>query len=148
MKGRNMGRWLPAEEVYADLAISCFLEGILDDCACGTTLRQYIARRLHCDEMRVTKKLRQNKTLAGGLIQRNFNRRHFARTRHVTPSDMDKVTSLKLAYLRFETELAQIKGKDVPASTSSLSSSAQRSPSNRMAIASLLNEAESRNRHA
>ncbi|KAF0683037.1 Aste57867_24890 [Aphanomyces stellatus] len=65
--------------------------------------------------------------------------RHFARTRHVTPSDMDKVTSLKLAYLRFKTELTQIKYKGVPASTSSLSSLAQRSPSNRMAIASLLN---------
>ncbi|RLO08703.1 hypothetical protein DYB28_004526, partial [Aphanomyces astaci] len=71
----NTGRWLITEEVYVDLAITCFFDGILDDCDNGVTLRQYISRRLHCDDMRVTKKLRRNKVLAGRrVIETNYNR--------------------------------------------------------------------------
>ncbi|KAG9399410.1 hypothetical protein AC1031_011799 [Aphanomyces cochlioides] len=107
-----MGRWLPTEEVFVDLALSCFFEGILDDCDEGTTLRQYLARRLNCDDMRVTKKLSRNKVLAGRrFIATNYNRRHFAAKRFWTPIDFDKLMSLKLAYLVFETELRQAKGR-------------------------------------
>ncbi|RHY94746.1 hypothetical protein DYB37_007193 [Aphanomyces astaci] len=107
----NAGRWLPAEETFVDLAITCFLDGILDDCDVGTTLRQYIARRLQCKEMRVTKKIRRNKVLAGRRrIQANYNRRHFFEKAHRSELDLDAATSLKLAHLHFEAELRRRKG--------------------------------------
>ncbi|RHY26841.1 hypothetical protein DYB32_007232 [Aphanomyces invadans] len=136
----NSGRWLHAEEVYVDLAIACFLDGILDDCPDGTTLRQYIAHRLSCDDMRVTKKLRRNKLLAGRrVIQANYNRRHFARKQTpLTEEDMDAVTATKLAFLAFETAYrAQKKPwrRDAELVQSTVTSAARR-----VAIPALLNE--------
>ncbi|RHY11806.1 hypothetical protein DYB25_011371 [Aphanomyces astaci] len=136
----NTGRWLITEEVYVDLAITCFFDGILDDCDNGVTLRQYISRRLHCDDMRVTKKLRRNKVLAGRrVIETNYNRRHFVRKRkHVTQADLEAVTSMKLAYLAFEAAFREQKkpwrGYVLPTSTN-LSHAASR-----VAIPALLND--------
>ncbi|KAF0683035.1 Aste57867_24888 [Aphanomyces stellatus] len=104
----NSGRWMAAEEAYVDSAISCFFLGILDDCH-GLTLRQYIAWKLHCDEMRVTKKLRETKVLAGRrFIAQNFNRKCFSpKTEPPTAAEMELLTTLKLAYSQFEVALAR-----------------------------------------
>jgi len=50
------GKWTPEEENFANRLIFEFESGSLDDCENGVTLRSYLARRLHCAPMRISKK--------------------------------------------------------------------------------------------
>jgi hypothetical protein len=50
------GKWLAAEEAYADLLIEMFDKGMMLDCVTGSTLRAYLAQKLHCNPMRISKK--------------------------------------------------------------------------------------------
>ena len=50
------GKWLPEEEEYAMLLVQLFEQGLLTDLEKGTTLRSFLARRLHCAPMRISKK--------------------------------------------------------------------------------------------
>ena len=50
------GKWLQEEESYADLLIDMFDQGHLSDCMTGSTLRAYLAQKLHCAPMRISKK--------------------------------------------------------------------------------------------
>lgn len=51
------GKWLPAEENYALLLVALFERGMIKDCIDGTTtLRTYLAQKLHCAPMRISKK--------------------------------------------------------------------------------------------
>jgi hypothetical protein len=83
MKGTHYGRWHPLEEEYMYWIILCFERGLLEDIdgrgsGCQITLRQYIATRLNCDVMRVTKRLKQGRPLTfRGVLAKNFNRRYF-----------------------------------------------------------------------
>ncbi|OQR88141.1 hypothetical protein ACHHYP_07332 [Achlya hypogyna] len=57
MLKRAHRRWTPAEDYFLRQLVDCFLAGILEEDASGLTLRQYIARELCCDPMRVSKRL-------------------------------------------------------------------------------------------
>ena len=50
------GKWTPEEEVYAEYLTSLFMQGLLPDCDIHVTLRAYLAKKLNCKPMRVTKK--------------------------------------------------------------------------------------------
>ena len=51
------GRWTPEEESYACCIIKNFERGLLQ-ISPGTSLRNYLAEKLHCDPNRITKKKR------------------------------------------------------------------------------------------
>jgi hypothetical protein len=50
------GKWTDEEVVMADFIIDAFRDGCLCDCYNGTTLRVYLAEKLHCTTMRVSKR--------------------------------------------------------------------------------------------
>ena len=50
------GKWLEEEEAYAEVLIDMFDRGQLSDCMTGSTLRAYLAQKLHCAPMRISKK--------------------------------------------------------------------------------------------
>lgn len=49
-----------AEEIYANRIVRDFNLGALPDCKPGVTLRAYLARKLHCSPMRISKKYAGN----------------------------------------------------------------------------------------
>ncbi len=55
-KDLRKGKWTPEEEEYASRIIYFVQNGILE-LPEGTTLRSYLAERLNCDPMRITKKI-------------------------------------------------------------------------------------------
>ena len=50
------GKWTAEEEAYAAVLIQHFRNGVLPDCEDGTTLRSYLAEKLECIPMRISKK--------------------------------------------------------------------------------------------
>lgn len=50
------GKWTLEEETFANRLISEFEAGFLTDCEEGTTLRSYLAKKLNCAPMRISKK--------------------------------------------------------------------------------------------
>lgn len=50
------GKWSTDEEKYASELIFAFESGTLDDCEEGATLRSYLAKKLNCAPMRISKK--------------------------------------------------------------------------------------------
>lgn len=50
------GKWNPEEELYANRLIQEFESGTLVDCEEGSTLRSYLAKKLNCAPMRISKK--------------------------------------------------------------------------------------------
>ena len=50
------GKWTAEEEAFANSLVEQFEEGSLLDCLEGTTLRCYLAKRLNCAPMRISKK--------------------------------------------------------------------------------------------
>lgn len=57
-QGRKLrsGKWIKEEEDYAELLISFFERGQVEDCENGCTLRSFLSRKLHCAPMRISKK--------------------------------------------------------------------------------------------
>jgi hypothetical protein len=57
-QGRKLrsGKWIKEEEDYAELLISLFEMGQVEDCENGCTLRSFLSRKLHCAPMRISKK--------------------------------------------------------------------------------------------
>lgn len=55
-KNISFGKWTSKEEIFAEQLISAFDKGELNDCAEGTTLRVYLAKKLNCVPMRISKK--------------------------------------------------------------------------------------------
>jgi hypothetical protein len=53
---QRSGKWSSAEESFANQLVKDFERGLLDDCEEGCTLRSYLARRLNCAPMRISKK--------------------------------------------------------------------------------------------
>lgn len=53
---QNGGKWTTEEEIYCAHLIQLFQIGGLADCKRNTTLRAYLADKLHCKPMRITKK--------------------------------------------------------------------------------------------
>ena len=50
------GKWSSEEEDYANAIITEFETGTLTDCPEGSTLGSYLAKRLNCAPMRISKK--------------------------------------------------------------------------------------------
>ena len=53
---QRAGKWTIDEESLANQLVIDFENGALEDCDDGTTLRSYLARRLQCAPMRISKK--------------------------------------------------------------------------------------------
>lgn len=53
---QRSGKWTVDEENFANQLVKDFEKGFLDDCEEGITLRCYLARRLNCAPMRISKK--------------------------------------------------------------------------------------------
>ena len=53
---RRLGQWTVEEENYADQLSRSFLSGCLIDCCEFETLRSYLASKLNCSKMRISKK--------------------------------------------------------------------------------------------
>ncbi|CAH0474373.1 unnamed protein product [Peronospora belbahrii] len=70
------GKWTRAEENYAAATISYFCDGLLA-IQYGTTLRGYLAQQLHCDPMRISKKLLPGSVFAGIKINPKIGRRAY-----------------------------------------------------------------------
>ncbi|CEG43663.1 uncharacterized protein PHALS_13960 [Plasmopara halstedii] len=70
------GKWTRAEEDYAAATISYFCDGVLA-IQYGTTLRGYLAQQLHCDPMRISKKLLPGSVFAGIKINPKIGRRAY-----------------------------------------------------------------------
>ncbi|CAI5737569.1 unnamed protein product [Hyaloperonospora brassicae] len=60
--GLRSGKWTAEEESFTNLIIHFFKRGLLD-VEDGTSLRWYLAKRLNCEAMRVTKKLKGNSSI-------------------------------------------------------------------------------------
>lgn len=55
-RGLRSGKWSFEEEAYANRLIEDFENGQLEDCEDGCTLRAYLAHKLRCAPMRISKK--------------------------------------------------------------------------------------------
>lgn len=66
--GLRSGKWTPEEEAFTNLIIHYFKRGLLhvED---GTSLRWYLAKRLNCEAMRVTKKLKGNSSIGKQIFR-------------------------------------------------------------------------------
>lgn len=66
--GLRSGKWTPEEEAYTNTIIHFFKRGLLD-VEDGTSLRWYLAKRLNCEAMRVTKKLKGNSSIGKQIFR-------------------------------------------------------------------------------
>lgn len=66
--GLRSGKWTPEEEAFTNMIIHYFKRGLLhiED---GTSLRWYLAKRLNCEAMRVTKKLKGNSSIGKQIFR-------------------------------------------------------------------------------
>ncbi len=55
-EGLRSGKWTNEEDDYSKRLISEFTNGTLNDCEDGCTLRAYLAKKLNCAPMRISKK--------------------------------------------------------------------------------------------
>ena len=53
---QRSGKWSGEEETFANQLVIDFETGALRDCEDGCTLRSYLARKLNCAPMRISKK--------------------------------------------------------------------------------------------
>lgn len=70
------GKWTLAEEEYTTATIQYFCSGTLG-IPYGTTLRSYLAQQLHCDPMRISKKLIPGSIVAGYRMMPKIGRRGY-----------------------------------------------------------------------
>ncbi|RLN64230.1 hypothetical protein BBP00_00003608 [Phytophthora kernoviae] len=63
-----IGKWTPEEEAFTNMTIHFFKRGLLD-VEDGTSLRWYLAKRLNCEAMRVTKKLKGNSSIGKQIFR-------------------------------------------------------------------------------
>jgi hypothetical protein len=66
--GLRSGKWTPEEEAFTNTIIHYFKRGLLD-IEDGTSLRWYLAKRLNCEAMRVTKKLKGNSSIGKQIFR-------------------------------------------------------------------------------
>ncbi|GMF28566.1 unnamed protein product [Phytophthora lilii] len=100
------GKWTRAEEDYAAATISYFCDGLLA-IQYGTTLRGYLAQQLHCDPMRISKKLLPGSVFAGIKINPKIGRRAYYPCAQDSPAAARSkenaarhLTSLRQAFIR------------------------------------------------
>lgn len=66
--GLRSGKWTPEEEAFTNMIIHYFKRGLLN-VEDGTSLRWYLAKRLNCEAMRVTKKLKGNSSIGKQIFR-------------------------------------------------------------------------------
>ncbi|KAL3674167.1 hypothetical protein V7S43_000128 [Phytophthora oleae] len=66
--GLRSGKWTLEEEAFTNMIIGYFKRGLLD-VEDGTSLRWYLAKRLNCEAMRVTKKLKGNSSIGKQIFR-------------------------------------------------------------------------------
>ncbi|CAK4096169.1 unnamed protein product [Aphanomyces euteiches] len=66
--GLRSGKWTVEEEVFTNKMIHFFRLGLLD-IEDGTSLRWYLAKKLNCEAMRVTKKLKGNHSIGKQIFR-------------------------------------------------------------------------------
>lgn len=100
------GKWTRAEEDYAAALISFFCDGLLA-IQYGTTLRGFLAQQLHCDPMRISKKLLPGSVFAGIKINPKIGRRAYypcaqdsAAALAARDNAKRQLRTLRLAFLR------------------------------------------------
>ncbi|OQS01129.1 hypothetical protein THRCLA_21634 [Thraustotheca clavata] len=106
-KDLNYGKWIEAEEVYLLHLIECYLRGILEEDVRHLTLRKFLASRLHCDPMRISKRLNENRYLLGRAIKSNFNRKSYFPIQDFTQLDIKRVNAMKEARNYFYVALSR-----------------------------------------
>ncbi|RLN93387.1 hypothetical protein BBJ28_00018571 [Nothophytophthora sp. Chile5] len=98
---QRSGPWSREEEVYAASLIDCFFKGVLD-IAEGTTLRAFLASRLCCNPMRISKKL-ASECIADIRIPKKLGSSTFVLRGEVTAEEQmeteEALRSLQHAYL-------------------------------------------------
>lgn len=82
------GPWCKEEEEYAAALIDCFLHGILD-LAEGTSLRAFLASRLQCNPMRISKKLASD-SIAHVRIPKKLGSSTFVRNSSFTSEQLEQ----------------------------------------------------------
>ncbi|KAG7394965.1 hypothetical protein PHYBOEH_004406 [Phytophthora boehmeriae] len=99
---RRSGPWSRDEEIYAAALIDCFFKGVLD-IAEGTTLRAFLASRLCCNPMRISKKL-ASECIADIRIPKKLGSSTYVLRSEVTAEEQaeaeDALGTLQLAYLQ------------------------------------------------
>ncbi|OQR84271.1 1-acyl-sn-glycerol-3-phosphate acyltransferase [Achlya hypogyna] len=95
----RMGVWLPEEEDYMLALIECFTAGLLPKLTPATSLRSFLARKLRCAPMRVSKKIASFVC----ATMRNIGRSHYEPARRLL-SEADRC---KMAHLAKTQELFQ-----------------------------------------
>ncbi|TMW56224.1 hypothetical protein Poli38472_008872 [Pythium oligandrum] len=66
--GLRSGKWTAEEEAFTNMIIYYFKRGLLN-IEDGTSLRWYLAKRLNCEAMRVTKKLKGNSSIGKQIFR-------------------------------------------------------------------------------
>ncbi|EQC41290.1 hypothetical protein SDRG_01265 [Saprolegnia diclina VS20] len=66
--GLRSGKWTPEEEKFTNTMIHYFRLGLLD-IEDGTSLRWYLSKKLNCEAMRVTKKLKGNSSIGKQIFR-------------------------------------------------------------------------------
>ncbi|RLN49236.1 hypothetical protein BBJ29_003880 [Phytophthora kernoviae] len=98
---RRSGPWSRDEEIYAASLIDCFFKGVLD-IAEGTTLRAFLASRLCCNPMRISKKL-ASECIADIRIPKKLGSSTYVLRSEVTAEEQaeteDALRNLQQAYL-------------------------------------------------
>lgn len=70
---RRKGCWTREEEAYANTLVKFFNQGLVEDAEEGTTLRGYLANRLNCDPMRISKKFSRTARLGKMIFSSTVN---------------------------------------------------------------------------
>lgn len=91
--GLRSGKWTPEEEAFTNMIIHYFKRGLLhiED---GTSLRWYLAKRLNCEAMRVTKKLKGNSSIGKQIFRALDNSEENQRAIELASEDLAIVEML------------------------------------------------------
>ncbi|OQR81964.1 hypothetical protein THRCLA_11258 [Thraustotheca clavata] len=102
------GRWMYEEEQYALALIECFLLGCVPDLVRGTSLRCFLAFKLQCSPMRVSKKLaRSTKQLkvASVPIPKKLGHQRYTPSLHETQQTVLKTQHMQRLEVEFLNQL-------------------------------------------
>jgi len=85
VEAKRKGKWSVEEERYAQQIIADYKQGLLALCG-GATLRTYLASKLNCEPMRITKKFAgaaciRKRSMRAGLVKEQQNWADMVRAR-------------------------------------------------------------------
>ncbi|KDO28129.1 hypothetical protein SPRG_20288 [Saprolegnia parasitica CBS 223.65] len=115
------GRWMYEEEQFALALIECFLLGCVPDLVRGTSLRCFLAYKLQCSPMRVSKKLaRSTKQLkvASVPIPKKLGHQRYAPSVTDTRQTLAKTQNMQRLEFEFLNQLRAANGGHLNAPTS------------------------------